>query len=83
MAHAPVTLPYDPLRELPAVADERSRTDALAGAPCYRSEAFAEDLFGTDAVPEAPAHRARGWLSAAPLGVALAGALVAAFGGRG
>ncbi len=51
MAHAPVTLPYDLMRELTAAADARSRSDESAAEPCYRSEAFAEDLDGTEPVP--------------------------------
>lgn len=78
MAPSTASLPTDG----PAAA-EAPRRHETAIEPCYRSEAFAEDLDGTDAVP-APAGRARagGW-SVAPLGMALAGALMAAFGSRG
>ncbi len=78
MALSTASLPTD----LPAAAEAPRRHEA-AVEPCYRSEAFAEDLDGTEAVL-APPRRAQagGWL-AAPLGVALAGALMAAFGSRG
>lgn len=83
MAHAPVTLPYDLMRELTAAADARSRSDESAAEPCYRSEAFAEDLDGTEPVPAGDRPQRGGWLSTAPLGVALAGALLTVLGGRG
>lgn len=77
MAPSTVSLPTD----LQAAVEAPRRLET-AVEPCYRSEAFAEDLEGTDAVPAAAGRaRAGGWL-AAPLGVALAGALTAAFGSR-
>ncbi len=83
MAHAPVTLPHDLMRELTDGADARARSDENAAEPCYRSEALAEDLDGAEPVPEGDRLARGGWWSTAPLGVALAGALVAVLGGRG
>lgn len=71
----PVMLPTDLLPAgLPA--GERPRpVEAAASEPCYRSEAFAEDLPAPTAPVPVAAGRAAGWLFAAPLATALVGAL--------
>lgn len=80
MAH-PMLLQPEMLREGPALPDDVRRREDAALAPCYRSEAFAEDLAGTDAAAPVAAHRrAAGWLFAAPLGTALIGAVLSLFG---
>jgi hypothetical protein len=76
MAPSTASLPTD----LPAAAEAPRRLET-AVEPCYRSEAFAEDLDGTEAVPVHPRRARRAW-APAPLGVALASALMAALGSR-
>jgi len=80
MAH-PMLLQPELLRELSALPGDLRRREDAAVEPCYRSEAFAEDLAGTDAAAPAAAHRrVAGWLYAAPLGTALIGAVLSLFG---
>jgi len=70
------------LKDLPALLDDlRPRVAETASSFSYRSEAFAEDLAGAE--PEPPTARRRvlgGMLYAAPLGLALVGAVLALFG---
>jgi hypothetical protein len=70
-----------------SAAEPESRREEALQAPCYRSEAFPEDLGLAAAFePETVAPRYRryvalaGLLLAAPLGLALVGAMMALFG---
>jgi hypothetical protein len=80
--HEATMLNPEALRELPARLDGLlpRHVDAAAG-PSHRSEAFAEDLAWER--PEPPLHRGgriAGWLLAAPLVTALAGAVMSVLG---
>ncbi|MDE1949240.1 MAG: hypothetical protein KGL43_07395 [Burkholderiales bacterium] len=76
----PVLLPSEVLRELPALADDLHLRESEEVYSTWRSEGFAEDLPGA-AAHEPPPRRLRrlhaGLLAAAaPVGLALVGALV-------
>jgi hypothetical protein len=77
--------PTESAPDAPTLADDRSACDGQALSPCYRSEAFAEDLFGSEPaaepVPAAAPRRATAlMLWAAPTVAALFGGALALFG---
>lgn len=72
----PLLLQPDILRDLPALLeDRRPRFSETAAAPCYRSEAFAEDLPG-EALPIVvpPQRSLTALLTLGPVLLVLAGA---------
>lgn len=76
-----VLLPYEAPREAMAPIDDRAKRVDEPAAFSYRSEAFAEDLI-VHRGPERAATRRlplAGLLLAAPLGMALVGAVLALF----
>ena len=80
----PVLLQPEVLKELPALLDDlRPRVAETASSFSYRSEAFAEDLLLAGAEPESGGPLQRrgfgGLRVAAPLGLALVGAVLALF----
>lgn len=77
----PLLLQPEVLRDLPALLeDRRPRAAEPAFAPSYRSEAFAEDLYGEPLPPVRVAAPLMTLLSLAPLVVALAGVGIAVIG---
>lgn len=73
----PLLMQTEVLRDLPALLDDLRPRVVEPAVLSYRSEAFAEDLFGGDVAPVLPVPPRRlsaGLLSLAPLCMALAGA---------
>jgi hypothetical protein len=82
MYHALLLQP-EVLRELPALLDDRGSREEQAAWPCYRSEAFAEDLLGSElsAAPERRVGTAVSLLlCATPVCAAVFGGALALFG---
>ncbi len=81
----PLLLQPEVLHALPGLLDDRAARDAQAAWPCYRSEAFAEDLIASDTAPAptsaGPAGSAGALLLyATPVCAAVFGGALALFG---
>jgi len=69
------------LHDMPAQPDDRGTSERAAEQPCYRSEAFAEDLPGAEAAMVAaprPAKTLLLWVT--PFVAAVCGGLLTLFG---